>query len=87
MVRIGWLGAAPHIGEIYLTLPYLFFCFVTKPTDQTTEPISTHDISNDVDCSKEMPFRGLIDEKNFSPGISLPQNFQRLFYMQIEKVE
>jgi hypothetical protein len=30
---------------------------------------------------------GLMDEKNFSRGISLPQNFQRAFYMQIEKVE
>jgi hypothetical protein len=57
MVTIGWLGAAPHIGEIqayilyltlpYLTLPYLFF--VTKPTDQTTEPICMHNISNDAD--------------------------------------
>jgi hypothetical protein len=70
---------------LYLTLP--FFCFVTKPTDQTTEPICTHDISNDADCSKEVPFGGLIDEKIFHGGISLPQNFQRAFYMQIEKVE
>jgi hypothetical protein len=53
----------------YFTLPYLtIFCFVTKPTDQTTEPICTHDISNDADCSKEVPFGGLIDEINFSRG-------------------
>jgi hypothetical protein len=100
MVRIGWLGAAPHRGAIhayipyltlpYLTLPYLTlpsFCFVTKPTDHTTEPICTHDISNDADCSKEVPFGGLIDEKISHGGISLPQNFQRAFYMLIEKVE
>ena len=83
MVTIGWLGAARHIGEIYkhinLTLPYLFF--------QTTEPICARDISNDADCSKEMPFGGIIDEKLFHGGISLPQNFQRAFYMQIQKVE
>jgi hypothetical protein len=52
-----------------------------------TEPIYTHDISNDADCSKEVPFGDLIDEKSFHGGISLPQNFQRAFYMQIEKVE
>jgi hypothetical protein len=86
-------GGSPYRWNIsiylYLfTLPYLtFFFFVNKPTDQTTEPICTHDISNDADCSKEVPFGGLIDEKNFSRGISLPQNFQRAFYMQIEKVE
>jgi hypothetical protein len=74
MVTIGWLGAAPHIGEIkhiYLTLPYHtlpFIFFVNKPADQTTEPICTHDISNDADCSKEVPFGGLIDEKSFSRG-------------------
>jgi hypothetical protein len=54
---------------LYFTLLYLtffFFCFVTKPTDETTEPICTHDISNDADCSKEVPFRGLIDETIFS---------------------
>jgi hypothetical protein len=46
------------------------------------------DISNEADCSKEVPFGGLIDEKNiFHGGISLPQKFQRAFYMQIEKVE
>jgi hypothetical protein len=28
---------------------------------------------------------GLIDEKNFHGGLSLPQNFQTAFYMQIEK--
>jgi hypothetical protein len=32
-------------------------------------------------------FSGSHDEKNFHGGISLPQNFQRAFYMQIEKVE
>jgi hypothetical protein len=96
MVTIGWLGAAPHIVKykhIYLTLPYLLpyltlpSFFVTKPTDQTTEPICTHDISNDADCSKEVPFGGLIDEKIFSRGNIPSQNFQRAFYMQIEKVE
>jgi hypothetical protein len=51
---------------LYLTLP--FFCFVTKLTDQTTEPICTNETSNDADCSKEVPFRGLIDEKTFSRG-------------------
>jgi hypothetical protein len=93
MVTIGWLGAAPHIGEIYREpyiqgyIPYLTFFFVTNPTDQTTEPICTHNISNDADCSKEVPFGGLINEKFFHGGISLPQNFQRAFDMQIEKVE
>jgi hypothetical protein len=70
---------------LYLTL--LFFCFVSKPTDKTTEPICTHDISNDAGCSKEVPCRGLIEEKIFYGGISLLQNFQRALYMQIEKVE
>jgi hypothetical protein len=54
---------------LYFTLLYFFFlpffCFVTKPADETTEPICTHDISNDADCSKEVPFRGLIDETIF----------------------
>jgi hypothetical protein len=88
MVTIGWLGAAPHIAEIqacipyltllYLTLPYLFF--VNKPTDQTTEPICTHDISNDADCSKEVPFRGLIDEKKIFTGeYRFPKIFKRYF--------
>jgi hypothetical protein len=52
MVTIDWLGSAPHIGEninVY-TLPYLTLpFFVTGPTDQTTEPICTHDASNDAD--------------------------------------
>jgi hypothetical protein len=75
----------PYFTLLYFTLP--FFCFVTKPTDNTTEPICTHDISNDADCSKQVPFGGLIDEKIFHGGISLPQNFQRTFYMRIEIVE
>jgi hypothetical protein len=71
MVTIGWLGAAPHIDEIlanipYFTLPNLFF--INNPTDQTTKPICTHDISNDANCFKEVPFGGLIDEKIFSWG-------------------
>jgi hypothetical protein len=89
--RIG-RGGSPYRWNIsiytlpYFTLPYLFF-FLTKPTDQTTEPICTHDISNDADCSKEVPAGVSSDEKIFHGGISLPQNFQRAFYMQIEKVE
>jgi hypothetical protein len=35
--------SVPYLTLPYFTLPYLF-CFVTKPTDKTTEPISTHDI-------------------------------------------
>jgi hypothetical protein len=54
--------------HIYLTLLYLTFFIVTKATDQTTEPICTHDALNDADCSKEVPFRGLIDEKKFFAG-------------------
>jgi hypothetical protein len=76
MVTVGWQGAAPHIGEIYAYIPYLtlhyltlpFIFFVNMPTDHNTEPISTHDISNDADCSKAVPFGGLIDEKNFARG-------------------
>jgi hypothetical protein len=68
-------------------VPYLYLFFFTSPTDQTTEPICTHDISNDADCSKEVPFGGLIDEKNFSLGNILPKKCQTAFYMKIEKVE
>jgi hypothetical protein len=34
-----------------------------------------------------MPFGGPIDEKNCFRGVPFPLNFQRAFYMQIEKVE
>jgi hypothetical protein len=90
MVTIGRVGAAPHIGAVlytllltlplinYLTSLYLSFISVNKPTDQTTEPICTHDISNDADCSKEMPFGCLIN-KNFSQGISIPKIFEGHF--------
>jgi hypothetical protein len=54
MVTIGWLAAAPHIGEIlacipYSALPYLTFLFFTSPADHPTEPICTHYASKDVD--------------------------------------
>jgi hypothetical protein len=61
MVRIGWVEAAPHTGEIkaylpYFTLPYhTFFCFVTKPTDQTAEPIFMRSGSNNTILPKEVP--------------------------------
>jgi hypothetical protein len=59
----------PYFTILYLTLLYFtFFCFVTKPTDKTTEPICTHDISNDADCSKEVLFASLIDENKFFTG-------------------
>jgi hypothetical protein len=92
MVTIGWVGAARHIGEIeayipYLNLPYFtFFFFATKPTDQTTQPICTQDISNDADCSKEVPFGGLIDGKALSRGhILSPKNFKGHFTCKSKK--
>ena len=59
MVGIGLVGAARHIREIYwlyFTLPYLFFS--NEATGQTDQPIFTHDISNNVVCSKEVPLGG-----------------------------
>jgi hypothetical protein len=52
MVTIGWIEAAPHVGEIWAYILYLIFLyifFVIDPIDQTTEPICTHDVSNDAD--------------------------------------
>jgi hypothetical protein len=75
-----------HIGYTlrYLTLP--FFCFFTKPTDQTTEPICTQDISNDADCSKEVPFGGLMDEKKFFTGeYPFPKIFKGHFTCKSKK--
>jgi hypothetical protein len=68
LVTIGWVGTAPHIVEIYAYIPYFtllyftlpVFCFVTKPTDQTTEPIFMRSGSNNTVLSMEVPFRGLI---------------------------
>jgi hypothetical protein len=68
---------------LYLTLP--FFCFVTKPTDQTTEPISRTISQTTRIASRKCLFGVSSMKKNFHGGISLPQNFQRAFYMQIEK--
>jgi hypothetical protein len=74
--------------HIYLTLPYLtllYLFFGTKPTDQTTEPICTHDASNDADCSKEVPFGGLIDEKNFAGKYPFPKIFKGHFTCKSKK--
>jgi hypothetical protein len=80
---------ALHVIYIpYLTLPYFtlpFFCFFTKPTDQTTQPICTHDISNDADCSKEVPFGGLIDEKIFTGEYPFPKIFKGHFTCKSKK--
>jgi hypothetical protein len=84
-------GGSPYRWNIsmytlpYLTLLYFTYFFVTKPTDQTTEPICTHDISNDADCSKEVPFRGLIDEKSFTRKYPFPKIFKGHFTCKSKK--
>ena len=77
MVLIGWLGAAPQIGEIqpqnsYNTLLYLFL-FLYASTAQTAEPICTHNGSNDAVCCKEVPFGGRVDTK-LHLGVKTPEN-------------
>jgi hypothetical protein len=71
--------------HIYLTLFYLNFFFVAKPTDKTTEPICTHDISNDADCSKEVPF-GVSSMKNIFHGeYPFPKIFKGHFTCKSKK--
>jgi hypothetical protein len=86
-IKIGWLGAAHHTLP-YLTLPYLtlpFLCFVTKPTDKTTQPICTHDISNDADCSKQVPFGVSSVKKFFHGGYPFPKIFKGHFTCKSKK--
>jgi hypothetical protein len=85
-------GGSPYrwyLVSIYLTLPYLtlpyLFCFVTKPTDQTTEPICTHDISNDADCSKEVPFGVSSMKKFFTGEYPFPKIFKGHFTCKSKK--
>jgi hypothetical protein len=71
---------------LYFILPYLTYFFVTKPTDQTTEPICTHDASNDADCSKEVPFRGSHRWKNcFTREYPCPKIFKGHFTCKSKK--
>jgi hypothetical protein len=73
----------PYFNLLYFTLPSFF---VTKPTDRTTEPICTHHISSDADCSKEVPFGALIDEKNIFTGeYPFPKLFKGHFMCKSKK--
>jgi hypothetical protein len=84
MVTIGWVGAAPHIGETqayipYLTLPYLFF--VSLPSLQTrplnrfartisqTTRIAPRKCLLGVSSMKKIFSRGNIPSPKFSKGI------------------
>jgi hypothetical protein len=74
------------LGVIVMKVGLYHDVRTVDPTDQTTEPICTHDISNDADCSKEVPFGGLIDEKFFSRGsIIPPQIFKGQFTCKSKK--
>jgi hypothetical protein len=73
--------------ELHILCNPSFFHFLSRASSETRRSISQAYASNDVVCHKKVPFGGLIDEKFFQRGVPLPPNFQRPFYMQIEKVE
>jgi hypothetical protein len=64
--------------HIYCTLPYPFFD--TGLTDQTIEPVCTHDASNDANSPNEEPFGGLMDEAFFMGNYSFPKNFKGILH-------
>lgn len=65
MVKIACLWTAAQIDELYadVTFPICtvhYLTFVSKgPTDQTSRPICTHNVSNDTVWQKKGPFVGL----------------------------
>jgi hypothetical protein len=58
-----------------LTLPFSFFLYASTP--KTTQPIYTHDGSNDAVYCKEVPFGGRVDKK-LHFGVKIPQKPQIL---------
>jgi hypothetical protein len=79
----------PYLTLLYFTLLYLTFFFVSLPSLQT-RPLNrfARTISQTTRIAPRKCLLGVSSMKKiFHGGISLPQNFQRAFYMQIEKVE
>jgi hypothetical protein len=76
--------------HIYLTLLYLTLPFFFSLPSVQTRPLNrfARTISQTTRIAPRKCLLGVSSmKKNFHGGISLPQNFQRAFYMQIEKVE
>jgi hypothetical protein len=72
-ITIASRGSSAQYGEVAVAS---FFHFLLRLSSGTRRSIFHAYASNDVVCDKEVPFASLIDEKVFSRGISLPQNFK-----------
>jgi hypothetical protein len=78
-------GSSAQYGEVAHNLFASFISLLVTSLLRNAPVDCQAYASNDVVCHKEVPFGGLIDEKNFSGGVPFPRIFKGHFTCKSKK--